>query len=1848
MRKVISREASRRALAHTAFAVIAAVCVIAGANGAARGDEPQDPIFASGFERSTGLFIPASATPPDASTLAADALPTIGIDFNAPSGRLPPITLSVDGVDVTGKTQIGAGTVRYRPEPALREGTHAVRVRSHNDGVDWTFTTATPPTITDISPTDTAIVSGAGIIVSANYADVGAGIDTSAVRLTVDGTDVTANATVGAATIRYARATSYADGLHEAQLRVVDRAGNATSRTWQFAIGAAPYVSPESPDDGALLPAGTTTPIAATFGGTPIEPASVRLFLDGDDVTAQSTVTMSGANAGTISYTPAAPLAAGQHAAYARASGASGRSGSADWSFIVDTPVNLGISFNAPADGATLFDAEVEAAVRVVSSRGVPEAVAIGGSAATFTSTAGDDFVYTRRVTLAPGTNTLTASATIAGQIREASVTVTYEPLPVVTITSPRDWQAFGPLAAPDAPTPGGARDLTGNVERPVAITGTISRPVASVTINQQGAVLAPDGLSFRFEKFLLHEGTNLLGVVATDAHGRVASANRTLYVDQTAPLVTIEGPAPDSVTSAARIDVRGVVNDAVEAGIGAPEPIVKVKNAANDTTIDATTSDRYYVAADVPLEIGANTLTVTATDAQGNVRRESVRVVRVAAGSRRITVLSGNRQNGAVASALPQPLTIAAIDKDGLPLANLPIRFDVERGTGAISTVQGQVQKPNGVDAARNLVVPTDAAGRASVWLTLGIESTVGGNMVRASNDEVGEGVLFTATGERGEAARIRIDGAAAAQFAATGADPLEPLTALVHDAQNNRVIGATVRYAVTEGDAFFTAESGVDGVIGDEGRSITVRADRNGLATVRPRVGGKPGLVRINATVPLAPDRVIGPAVFQIVALAPRAGPTRFRGVVLDHDGTPLAGVRLSITRTNLSTTSDAAGAFAFDDQVPAGKIDLFIDGRNVHVGTKEYPRMHFEAAVVAGQDNQLPHPVYLPAIDRSLEKIVGGDTDVSLTIPGYDGFEMIVKANSVTFEDGSRVGPMVVTAVNADRLPMVPPGGSATFGSVAWTIQPTNARFDPPVEVKIPNGLGLARGETVPILQWDHDLATFVPMGNGTVCENGTQIVSDRGSGITKAGWGGGPPPPPDNCAVAPPMQCRGAQCNDCGPCKKPRPSNGVETCSDGSCIDKDLLDLITGTPFTVTEPTGTVNIPTKTAEPDDKLFDIKVPQLERDDRAKWKFEAKRTLTIGQQNVECTAEITERELTRGAAEVKNSMLQWASGSTNASGGKMRMVTTPDAKVTIEACGQSEDDLPISKTFATKLENPEPSDVRAYIDSIETSTYQGTPYRVADTLYHFACHEPGAKYRHYKADGTPILNGTNDGGYGMFQTTFKDQPSKLTCQSVWSWRDNVDAGKAIYDGKRSGAVRMAASEKDSPSRSRPFKQCLDALGINENNAPLPPPLGPEQLVFESIRRNNGGRQYRWVPKTPFADSNGCSIGEWQRYLSQEFTPSPYYVEKVCECDTPLMPNGCLHEDVAIYSVTPKQLAFKESGGALPAALVARFAPRREGASVNNATVTLARCELQPVPGHDQEHTDFRIDPAFPGKTWQPGGPEDPVDLTIKFTPSGESRRVRIAQAVCTATQGTPDVTTINLGTLPGGYRAAPAGAVSVATGKPFNFEVTNAVMVRTEEKRLYKSLAWDLNVALSGLAAPFEVAPASAVIEPDEKATFVVKCTNATGVPMSQTLTVAHDGILTPSPATHSVTCDPAQPYLEPFAATTLTGGAGTVPVKVAGRGNAGSSLRLACAIGAGGPAAFAITGGATRTIAGPATIGPNNPAIALSCTPQAAPVTTTLTCEQTPTPATTPPLAALTATITCPAAAPQRSTP
>ncbi len=130
--------------------------------------------------------------------------------------------------------------VSYTPPGPLPEGHHRVTIkvgdRAANKAAyhcDFAVDTQ-PPVIDSTSPADGDIVGPAIPQIKISWHDTGAGIDVYGSSLKVDGTDVTARASVSQYGLTYTPG-NLASGSHSAQLMVKDLAGHEATRSWSFA-----------------------------------------------------------------------------------------------------------------------------------------------------------------------------------------------------------------------------------------------------------------------------------------------------------------------------------------------------------------------------------------------------------------------------------------------------------------------------------------------------------------------------------------------------------------------------------------------------------------------------------------------------------------------------------------------------------------------------------------------------------------------------------------------------------------------------------------------------------------------------------------------------------------------------------------------------------------------------------------------------------------------------------------------------------------------------------------------------------------------------------------------------------------------------------------------------------------------------------------------------------------------------------------------------------------------------------------------------------------------------------------------------------------------------------------------------------------------------------------------------------------------------------------------------------------------------------------------------------------------------------------------------------------------------
>jgi hypothetical protein len=934
-------------------------------------------------------------------------------------------------------------------------------------------------------------------------------------------TDVTVTFTCADATSGIASCTAPITVTTEGAGQVVsgtavDKAGNSASASVTLNIDKTPpLLQVVAPVDGSTV---TSSPVAAS--GT----AS-------DALSGLEAVLCNGAPATLVGsdFTCSVPVVEGDNTIGFEARDVAGNTTPASRSVRLETgggdTVPPEIHITSPAGGSFVFQGRPPIDLTYSDAGGIDLSTLVltvnGGPLAAdcaLTPTGGRCTPFTP---VPDGSVTIGASIKdLAGNTGSTGVTFTIDTAPVgVHIDSPENGLI--------------TRDLE------VTVQGTVGDGVTDVEVNGVTASLSAPGFSATVP---LRQGTNMLVAVARKANGKTGTHSVDVTQDLVAPIVRIDSPRNGFVSTTDLITVTGLVNDVVNGGRDA---VVTVNG------LPAPVAAGSFMLMDLKLVRGPNHIEAVGTDFVGNVGRHSIDVSFEPPVGLRMTMVSGNGQEGPVREPVPQPLVVVIKDDRGNPAAGRVVHFQVTRNNATLSASAGD-------PPARVVEVPTDGSGRASVLLTLGDTTGEGTNRVTATAVGVAGEVEFCANGRAAPADKILMT-MGDNQRGAVGQPLATPLEALVVDRNGNPIAGVDVTFRVVLGNGNLDGQptavrtTGTDGLV----RAVVTLSLEGGINNnvVHATFEGLEGL----------------PAAFTASGLVPGdPAATSFSGVVLDNGHTPIPGTIVTIPGTPLSATTDAEGQFLLLN-VPVGHIHLRINPAT-SPRPEKFPPLEFETVTVAGQRNVLGQPILIPAINPNCT-VVGGPQDVTVPMLGVPGLNLTVFANSVTARDGSHTACITISQVHLDKVPMAPPSGTI-FMPPAWTVQPAGTHFNPPARITIPND-GMPAGRMIDIFQFDHDLNQFINVGKGTTTEDGLMIVSDPGFGISSAGWGGcGQPQPPTTCKGKPctdsdPKDCVDISGNTCDPggCKKTNKppcttcgATGMNVCTkDGQCIDFPTVAL-----------------------------------------------------------------------------------------------------------------------------------------------------------------------------------------------------------------------------------------------------------------------------------------------------------------------------------------------------------------------------------------------------------------------------------------------------------------------------------------------------------------------------------------------------------------------------------------------------------------------------------------------------------------------------------------------------------------
>ena len=251
------------------------------------------------------------------------------------------VSVSVDGAVLSGCTvtssDVNCGVT------GLALGAHSIDIAAADNVGNQGSATATftvndtvAPQVTPDAPGSGDSIGGPTTTITASYSDPApsSGINQASVAVQLDGKALP-GCTVTASQVS-CPSGDLADGSHSVRVQVSDNAANTGEADWSFtATPVAPTLSDLTPPPGATVN-NATPPIAASyFDGGGIDQASVRVYVDGVDVTAQAA-----AGPASVSYQPpqSARLAAGKHQARVVVADMQGNVTDQSWQFAVASP----------------------------------------------------------------------------------------------------------------------------------------------------------------------------------------------------------------------------------------------------------------------------------------------------------------------------------------------------------------------------------------------------------------------------------------------------------------------------------------------------------------------------------------------------------------------------------------------------------------------------------------------------------------------------------------------------------------------------------------------------------------------------------------------------------------------------------------------------------------------------------------------------------------------------------------------------------------------------------------------------------------------------------------------------------------------------------------------------------------------------------------------------------------------------------------------------------------------------------------------------------------------------------------------------------------------------------------------------------------------------------------------------------------------------------------------------------------------------------------------------------------------------------------------------------------------
>ncbi|RYZ43808.1 MAG: hypothetical protein EOO71_01945, partial [Myxococcaceae bacterium] len=590
------------------------------------------------------------------------------------------------------------------------------------------------------------------------------------------------------------------------------------------------------------------------------------------------------------------------------------------------------------------------------------------------------------------------------------------------------------PLLVVDAPT---EQDVFG--DEPFVVSGRVEGGKLPLKVTVAGVSLPVNGRDFTGALTLEGEGERRLQFEVTDALGRTATAQRTVVLDRSAPVIVFTNP-PGNPSSAAvassPYQLRGTVYE--------PHLVRLTVNGAEARLV----ADEFSVP--IPLDETPDAGTLVRVVAQDLLGHKTIRELELKALNSWPRVHIETPLNGSEAADRSIPVRVRVTSSRELTKVLIGTASATPTEDPSIYvTTMGLAFGANTITA-----VATDVAGLS------GSDS-----IVVNYRDPSREPLAVSGISPQ------------------PGAVEVEP-NALVSVAFNKPIDPATLKQHFT-----VTVEGSSAAL--DGGFSVAPGAQTVSFIADAPLPVGTRLRVRVADVVPAQhPDAgMVGPfhSDFQI-----RKPLTRVRGTVTDTDFRPLSGVRVTLEDMDRSVVTGSDGNWTLfaprgGEMVVRFEGGLTSDGRTL-------PSLRRRLVVTEGGDT-VDATLPLTPVDLSSAQVVDALAATQLTFADrHPGLSVDVAAGSLSFADGRTHGVVTATQVPLHAVPLPLEGRAALAG--LWQLGPSGLRLNTAVTVRLPNLTNMPKGSWALLLAHDPRRHVLERVGFGRVDPvDGKTLVSTQ---------------------------------------------------------------------------------------------------------------------------------------------------------------------------------------------------------------------------------------------------------------------------------------------------------------------------------------------------------------------------------------------------------------------------------------------------------------------------------------------------------------------------------------------------------------------------------------------------------------------------------------------------------------------------------------------------------------------------------------------------------------------------------